>query len=147
MQNETKTHADILAEYRHDCDQMDAGYLYQPTSKYLRILLDRIEAAHRRESGNAAAMREALELAVYYSEYIVDHLPDEFVGEIHAASEILEKCDAALASPARNCDRFATADEARKAWEAETRGQHWAVELREVAYPEWLFMTAREGAE
>ena len=66
------------------------------------------------ENGNIAALRAALELAVDYSEYIVDHLPDEFAGEIHAASEILEKCDAALAAPPRNCDVGNAADQARR---------------------------------
>ena len=44
-----KTVADILAEYRNDADAMDRGELYQPTTEYLRRLLDRIKAAWERE--------------------------------------------------------------------------------------------------
>ena len=39
----------VLAEYRNDADAMDRGWLYQPTTEYLRRLLDRIEAAWKRE--------------------------------------------------------------------------------------------------
>ena len=38
-----------IAEYRADADKMDAHELPQPTTQYLRILLDRIEAARERE--------------------------------------------------------------------------------------------------
>ena len=44
-----ETVADIVAEYRSDADAMDCGQLYQPTTEYLRRLLDRIEAAWKRE--------------------------------------------------------------------------------------------------
>lgn len=46
--NTNETMADIIAEYRADADAMDKGELYQPTTQYLRILLDRIEASARR---------------------------------------------------------------------------------------------------
>ena len=41
--------ADIIAEYRADADKMDCGGLYQPTTIYVRQLLNRIEAALERE--------------------------------------------------------------------------------------------------
>jgi hypothetical protein len=44
-----ETLADIVAEYRNDADAMDNGELYQPTTEYVRRLLDRIEAAWKRE--------------------------------------------------------------------------------------------------
>lgn len=44
-----KTHAEIIAEYRHDADAMDRRDLYQPTTQYLRKALDRLEAAWKRE--------------------------------------------------------------------------------------------------
>ena len=48
MENEMT--ADIIAEYRADADKMDCGELYQPTTIYIRQLLNRIEAARKRES-------------------------------------------------------------------------------------------------
>lgn len=98
------------------------------------------------ENGNIAALRAALELAVDYSEYIVDHLPDEFAGEIHAASEILEKCDAALAAPPRNCDRFGPYKQARSEWwETEVLPRVYGViSGAEKPFDEWLFDLATE---
>lgn len=40
---------EVIAEYRNDADAMDRGELYQPTTEYLRRLLDRVEAAVDRE--------------------------------------------------------------------------------------------------
>ena len=45
-----ETIADIVAEYRDDADKMDCGGLYQPTTIYVRQLLNRIEAARKREA-------------------------------------------------------------------------------------------------
>ena len=47
--DENETLADIVAEYRNDADAMDSGELYQPTTEYLRRLLDRLEAAWKLE--------------------------------------------------------------------------------------------------
>lgn len=49
MSKEQETIADIVAEYRSDADKMDCGGLYQPTTIYVRQLLNRIEAAWKRE--------------------------------------------------------------------------------------------------
>ena len=38
----------LIAEYRADADKMDAHELPQPTTQYLRIMLDRIEKLCRR---------------------------------------------------------------------------------------------------
>lgn len=48
MADTTETIADIVAEYRADADNMDAHELPQPTTQYLRIMLDRIEKLCRR---------------------------------------------------------------------------------------------------
>lgn len=64
-----ETHAAVIAEYREDADKMDACALYQPTTEYVRKLLNRLEAAHRREittlnlgvSSAHDALREVIE--------------------------------------------------------------------------------------
>lgn len=114
-----ETLADIVAEYRRDYEDMKAKRLYLPTAEYLRRLLDRIEAAAKREKAdalsagglveamrhkpsNAAAMREAL---VKCADIINNFGLAEAV---NTAMEVI--CDiegvinAALAAPPRNCD-------------------------------------------
>ena len=49
MSDKQETIEALIAEYRADADKMDAHELPQPTTRYLRILLGRLEAAHRRE--------------------------------------------------------------------------------------------------
>lgn len=61
MADTHKTTEALIAEYRADADKMDAHELPQPTTQYLRIMLDRLEAANRRERGDCAKLREALE--------------------------------------------------------------------------------------
>lgn len=40
---------EVIAEYRNDADAIDRGELYQPTTEYVCRLLDRIEAAWKRD--------------------------------------------------------------------------------------------------
>lgn len=47
---EKETIEDIVAEYGADADKMDCGELYQPTTIYIRQLLNRIETAWKREA-------------------------------------------------------------------------------------------------
>lgn len=49
MADTQETGAEVIAEYRADADKMDAHNLPQPTTQYLRIMLDRLEAALERE--------------------------------------------------------------------------------------------------
>ena len=87
--------------------------------------------------GNAAAIREALNR--------VGHLANDLRNiterdtEVRAdVNEIVDVCRAALTSPARNCDQFATAEEAYSAWQ-----KHNSL----TAICDWLFATAQEGKE
>ena len=48
--NKPETIAELLAEYRRDLRDMDARRLYLPNAEYLRILLNRVEGACRREA-------------------------------------------------------------------------------------------------
>lgn len=49
MSDTNETIAAVIAEYRDDANKMDACALYQPTTEYVRKLLNRLEAAHKRE--------------------------------------------------------------------------------------------------
>ena len=126
MAQERKTLADVLAEYRNDADAMDRGKLYQPTTEYVRRLLDRIEAAWKRESraiatehavlpavcitkpsGNAAAIRKALVEAIGETCAGCKRDCDDCM---NLKSGWMKKAKAALSAPARNCD-VGTAEE------------------------------------
>lgn len=68
-------------------------------------VFDRLEAAHKRESGDCAKLREAL----MYAEQVLDTAARNVRGETgmvinSAYSEAARKCRAALAAPPRNCE-------------------------------------------
>lgn len=76
--------------------------------------------------GNSAAMREALEAIRGYAEECATKNPE--IGEMVSFGWIAGKCRAALAAPPRNCDLYATAEEAAEAWhkhEAEDTGEKY----------------------
>jgi len=94
--------------------------------------------------GNAAAMREALKYVLQLDATDEaaeqDGLTDaeriaEYADHIE---ECQKKARAALAAPARNCDRFATAAEAYSAWESDNK------KPPEQCFLQWLFATAEE---
>lgn len=126
MSDTPETLAAVLAEYRADIPAMTSGELPHPTPEYLRILLDRVDAAAERERvkarhdaeiewtrigyderkaeerpGNAAAMRDALEES---RKFLLTNKHGYF------ESRLIPQIDAALSAPARNCDRLQTGD-------------------------------------
>lgn len=83
----------------------------------------------RLRSCNAFEMREALKAVV---EKLLDCAPTAE----QEWPELVQQARAALAAPARNCDRFANADEARDAWDE--------ISLREdTDVFGWLFSTVK----
>lgn len=124
-----ETHAAVIAEYRADADKMDARALYQPTTEYVRKLLDRLEAAHERElltkpaenvnggaasdsrdnSGNAAKLRGALEKIS-----LLSSAPPPHWKPIAVIVEIGKLADAALALPRRNCEVGTPQEQAKR---------------------------------
>lgn len=111
-------------------------------------LVERARAALERKPeenyGNAAAMREAVEKA-----YNNIKKAREFIAWQTREDELLmeaqQEIKTALSEPARNCDRFATAEEARKAFEAaHSRG---IVHNIYTAAFDWLFAEAKGDAE
>ena len=116
----------------------------------VKELANRLEAAHKRERGNFAALREALKAIGG----LCDRLIPTWDGAIGRIKDIAE---AALATPARNCDRFATETDAQIAFlnEAWLIGisnlerdpfDGWTNEMKS-AYSKWLFApaTKKEG--
>ena len=128
---DNETTADIIAAMRdeaaradmeQECSIDDAA----SAAKMMREFARRFEAAHKREMrdavtncnqfGNAAKLREALEQVQKKINYLIGNLT---VSNSLVANrmEINGIINAALAAPPRNCDRFATVDEALKAWD------------------------------
>jgi hypothetical protein len=86
-------------------------------------------------TGNAAAMREALTKARLYFDHRGEGTNLDDAG---MAIDAITSIDAALAAPARNCDRFATAEEAYAAWQ-----KHKSL----TAICDWLFAPAKGDAK
>lgn len=112
----------------------------------IKELADWIEAAAVRERGpcNAAAMREALASVTGVLEEILDSF-ERGTGGVpkFKVRDVIEKGNAALSAPARNCDRFADAEAARQAWlyDAENWDEFGSPELE---LHEWLLAPASE---
>ena len=112
--SEQKTHADIIAEYRSDADETEEKGFYEKSTCYIRKLLDRLEAAHKREVattenssavGDAAKLREAVEKLMTPFQAIVDGTTVAYDPDT-----VLKIAKEALAAPRRNCD-VGTAEE------------------------------------
>lgn len=126
----------LLAEFRGYSAGMPASYHVTMSWADFRKMLNRFDAAHKREretSGNTAALHEALKpVKRYLDGYTVNIL------------ELRRTVDAALTAPTRNCDRFASAEEAWDAYDA------WVESYREKGETEplnefgWLFTPATE---
>ena len=158
MSDKPEPLAAILAEMRGRILGEDRIKYTLPADEALAFI-DRIEVAVERERnahtndihnalymatgipGNAAALREALNL--------VGHLANDLRNiterdtEVRAdVNEIVDVCRAALAAPARNCDRFATANDAVEGYIAAHPQDD---EPDASTYGSWLFATAKEG--
>ena len=141
-----ETIAEIVAWLRTPQDG-ENGYL----AAWRAEIADRIEAAHKREMeavikrnhlGNGAKLREALEFA-----------EDELWA--HGLFDASKRIASALAAPPRNCDKYATADEALKAQEQMFNDSNFANGECKLGCPEcdnprvgckiaWLFAPATE---
>ena len=143
----------LLAEFRGYSAGMPASYHVTMSWADFRKMLDRFDAANKREVqnaldaggfveasrknkqvGNAAKLREALEnIAVNLEHRLFAKYPS------NASDEwMYQKARAALAAPPRNCDRpeCATTKAAANVWRKEDGGK--------TAYHEWLLATATE---
>ena len=130
MADTHETIADIIAEKRRQADEierdcaekMNRGEMV--SDRYVREFVadirreaDRLEAAHRRERGNAAKLREALEKIHTIAKTFIDatkmrRVTDSARLDVSNIKDLADAALAALSAPPRNCDRFANAVEA-----------------------------------
>ena len=174
MSDKQETIADIIAEMRMgNTGPYPFAYLIGRAGGPLgnvieqvtvKELADRLEAALKREReaitpkseaiGNAAALREAVELARLYISLGPEAESRAYVKDGEAvmlfAIDVLDEISAALAAPPRNCERFATADDAKRefnylwnfVWQ---RGGGCLAERNyEEEFERWLFAHATE---
>jgi hypothetical protein len=144
MTNETIT--DIIAEMRDEAARadMEQDYSIDDAAEMMREFACRLEAALKRELGDCAKLRDALETLVDLVDAWKDHLPSAIRdGEL---SEALEKANSALDAPPRNCDRpeCATLEMATKTWIQEEFP--YSKQMADVrTFDVWLFAPATEG--
>ena len=130
----------LLAEFRGYSAGMPPSYHVTMSWADFRKMLDRFDAAHKRERGDCAKLREALkhikDRLPHMLQYMRVHWEDASAGGYF--DELMLVIDAALAAPPRNCDRFecATTKAAADVWRKEDGGK--------TAYYEWLLATATE---
>ena len=121
--------ASIAADMRQLADDIAAGRAIVGQSVW-RSYADRVEKIG---TGNIAKLRELVEDLLYMARRYVKKTPAVetviFDSKTHEAlktinyHKTIEKAEAALAAPARNCDRFNTGDaerDAEMAWNAIT---------------------------
>ena len=107
----------------------------------LRTYADRIEAAAKQEVtdcnhiGNAAKMREVVEYAL--DRLLLWNYTNRYTARM--ALGVVNKLNAAISAPPRNCDRpeCATTKSAQDVWRKEDGGK--------TAYYEWLLATSTKG--
>jgi hypothetical protein len=161
MAKENETNAEIIAEKRREANyivQVSQGKCQtrrdkaEDEARDIRREADRLEAAYKRERGNCAKLREALETV---RKYVKETTPDKvMLGVIEVW------CDEALAAPARNCDLFNFDDaeeNARAAWDAfdgtlelnmaELSPREYAIVKECMAAFRWLFSHYKRQSE
>ena len=154
MSDTPETLAAILAEMRDERIIRLKGA--DVTRCLLLNLADRIEAAERERDAHTNDIHDALYLAtgIPSNTTALREALTEFVDSIQWLCDgdergifkkqfapLLSDARAALSASARNCDRFATAEEAFNAWESDNK------KPPEQCFLQWLFAPAEGGAE
>lgn len=115
-----ETTADVIAAMRDEGRTGESSCLEWVGAK-MRDYADRFEAAHKRESGVAVTGSNQLREALWQAKEIARTIystSDKGSSHEDLSEKLVEIANAALAAPPRNCDLYATVDEARKAHEA-----------------------------
>jgi hypothetical protein len=129
--NETKTPSELVEWLRLWANGYEDGdALDDNDARQIADAVERVCAPC-----NAAVTREALMKAKLYFDHRGEGTNLDDAG---MAIDAITSIDAALAAPPRNCDRFATAEEAYSAWMP-------AVEMDAIC--DWLFAPAKEEKE
>lgn len=140
--NEQETIADIVAEFRGYAAGMPDSYHVTISWADFRKMLDRFDAAHRRESGDRAKLREAVGYILKYADSVACRDHDEHTR--HYIDQIRKWAQSALAAPPRNCDRFASAEEAWNAYDEWVESYRAKGEVPPFNEFGWLFAPATE---
>jgi len=157
MSERQETIDDIIAEKRRRADEIERDCAEKMkrgemvSDCYARELVadirreaDRLEAAHRRERGNSAALREACAEAAESAAEIMERVRHKDRLAFNTANYIAGVARTALAAPPRNCDRFGgDIDKLREAC-ARERGLNPEEDFPDV-FPDWLLALAQEG--
>ena len=150
MSDKQETTDDIIREMR-DLGALDAQCNDMiPRSLQalgLRTYAGRLEAAVKRGIGNASALREALGKIVLLTARAGMSISCDVACGIIAAT-----AKHALAAPPRNCDRFATAEDALAAYDCARGEVFGCANMIRTGEPgraefDWLFAPAEGGVE
>lgn len=143
--------AELRRQLRNEIEINNALATVRPQFNYVddvfaeaeRERAHEIELAKLRAPGNASALREALERSTRRLAGVVSELPLEMQKYVNAD---IRDNDAALAAPARNCDRpeCKTEEGASATYIAE---HPHAVEPDASTYGSWLLATAEGGVK
>ena len=130
----------LLAEFRGYLAGLPASYHFTVSCRDIRLMLDRLEAAHKRERGDCAKLREALAPFPSLCEWLVVNASKLGIPDMVAKlRERGDKARAALAAPPRNCDKVKTSWDVLKEWH---EGLDTANDV--VRLLDWLFAPATE---
>jgi hypothetical protein len=152
----------LLAEFRGYSAGMPPSYHVTMSWHDFRVMLDRFDAAHRREVattkeslavGDVSKLREAVKAVVDvgYPHNFQREAP-HIRGYCYDITRAIEKCFAALAAPPRNCDVY-TADELKVIFNSElvlelpiaNEHEKNLVTITAMGVIDTLFATTQEG--
>ena len=146
-------------------DRLDAAWKRQMSQSWHHREMEELIARHEREVaelkkriGNAAAMRTAIVDINVAAHSIITLIAKggEVLNIEQVMQQIIHITDSALSAPARNCDKYATADEALKAQQAAFDDSNFENGECKLGCPEcddfptkcevrWLFAPAEKG--
>lgn len=148
-----QTIADLVA-IAHD--EYDGCPSYRDDLERFDRVLAEIKAEAQTAPGNAATLREALAAFVDSIQWLCDG--DERGIFKKQFAPLLSEARAALAAPARNCDRFKTEVEAMEEWNKYPQSRYKGcrvcphgdtsmVSPTHLTLAEWLFAPAKDSAQ
>lgn len=134
MADTHETIADIIAEMR------GMGNYQRYSGDHARVLANRFEAAHRRERGDAAKLREAVVHMIDTADSIAMREPTGAIGKL--AFHIKHTGNAALSAPPRNCDLPKVVEDPWRAWLDDE--SNWKDGNPKLEIHDWLLATTTE---
>ena len=155
MTEKQETFEDVMRKIRNEIAELRKVSPNVPSvaADWWEARADEIEAAHKRELskntskngadfgqlGDAAKLREAVGYILKYADCAACRDHDEHTR--HYIDQIRKWAQAALAAPARNCDRFATVKEATEAFAREQDMPH---PCPDFTFSRWLLTPVKK---